>query len=388
MEPEPLHHSAFMLMMLFDMLLSDISQSEIPCIYEGRISTVKNWFGYLANITVVMNGRMLFELMYPVKHGCLNVLFYSDEQVAFIHPQMTCWQKEYLLKPEKDQILRLTPRFSWSGCQLDHRAGQLMYVCEGGRSFAVDDDPRRASTWHLAVSNCATQSGLDLNYRFVVYGAIGRCQYHFHEAGESLSLREKPKAELRLAASSKWYNAMTQSPCIVEGDVNSLEPWFGFLVNMTLHRGGGFQFHFRFPVVASVPVMSQILSVLLYTADDVGKLDATQTCWQRYTLISQRRRSEQLIEIGSKSSWNGCASDNSSGSLAVVCRSERRFDDARQFHFAVSNCRHREHGLHLQYRLEVYGYDRVEQYCISCRVYSQIMLVVLCTLISRTTIRK
>jgi len=371
-------HSGYFLILVLDMFSSDFSPSGVPCIYEGRLRTAGNWFGYLVNITVLMNGRMLFEFMYPAKHCCQNVLFYTDEQVAFIGPHMTCWQKEYILRPEDDQILRLTPRFSWSGCHLAHHAGQLMYVCEGGRSFAVHDGSRRASAWYLAVSNCARRSGLDLHYRFVVYGVIGQCQYHFSVAGESLSVQ----AELPPAA-SEWYDTRSASPCIVEGSISSPESWFGFLTNMSLRRGGGFQFHFRFPLLTSVPVVSQVLSVLLYTADDVSRLGIKQTCWQRYTVVRQQYYFEQLIEIGSKSSWNGCASENSTtDGQVVVCRSERRFDDARQFHVAVSNCRHPQHGVHLQYRLEVYGYDNVAQYCMSCRTYYHIILITASIIIS------
>jgi len=381
MKPKLLRHSAFVLMMLLDMRLCDFAPSGMPCIYEGRLSTTRNWFGYLANITVLTNGRMLFEFIYPAKHCCQNVLFYSDQQVAFIDPHMSCWQKEYILRPEDDQILRLTPRFSWSGCHLAHPGGQLMYVCEGGRSFAVDGAPRHASTWHVAVSNCARRSGLDLHYRLVVHGVIGQCQYYFHVADESVQI--KSNAELP-RATSEWYDIHSESPCVVEGSVNSLESWFGFLANVSLRHGGGFQFHFRFPLVASVPITSQILSVLLYTNDDVIGLDAQQTCWQRYTVIKQQFQSEQLIEIGSKSSWNGCASENSTGSPVVVCRSERRFDGIRQFHIAVGNCRHPEYGVHLQYRLDVYGYDRVQHYCMSCRAHCMhIMLIIACITVSQ-----
>jgi len=385
MKLELLHHSAFVLIMLLDrpMFRSDFSPSGVPCIYEGRLITTRNWFGYLANITVLMNGRMLFEFMYPAKHCCQNVLFYSDKQVAFIGPHMTCWEKEYILRPEDDQILRLTPRFSWSGCHLAHPTGQLMYVCEGGRSFAVDDGSHRASTWHLAVSNCAKRAGLDLHYRLVVYGVVGQCQYHFHVAGDDLSVQIKAQAELR-HASSEWYDTtLPESPCVVEGSINTPESWFGFLANMSLRHGGGFQFHFRFPLLTSVPVTSQILSVLLYTHNDVDRLSVKQTCWQRYSVIRQQYYSGQLIEIGSKSSWNGCASENSTADgPVVVCRSERRFDDAQQFHIAVSNCRHPEHGVHVQYRLKVYGYDSVEQYCMSCRAYYHIMLITASVILS------
>ena len=87
----------------------------VPCVFEGHLTTDKNWFGYLANISVVTTARMTFEFTYAADRCCQNVLFYTEDQTSIISARMNCWQKEYLLRPEDDQILRLTPRFSWSG---------------------------------------------------------------------------------------------------------------------------------------------------------------------------------------------------------------------------------------------------------------------------------
>jgi len=87
----------------------------VPCIFEGHLTTDKVWFGYLANISVVTTARMTFEFTYAADRCCLNVLFYTEDQMSIINARMSCWHKQYLLRPEDDQILRLTPRFSWSG---------------------------------------------------------------------------------------------------------------------------------------------------------------------------------------------------------------------------------------------------------------------------------
>jgi len=95
---------------------------------------------------------------------------------------MNCWSKEYILRPEDDQMLRLTPSFSWSGCHTatsthgpahssEGRPTEL-YVCKGGRSFAVDESVREPVTWYVAVSNCATLHGLDLYYFMEVHGQV------------------------------------------------------------------------------------------------------------------------------------------------------------------------------------------------------------------------
>lgn len=116
-------------------------------------------------------GQLGFEFVYPADRCCQNILFYLDDQAAIIGPRMNCWQREYMLKPEEDQILRLTPSFSWSGCHVVPSADELIgdvFVCKGGRSFSVDVD--RLTTWHVAVSNCATLTGIVLRYRLEVGG--------------------------------------------------------------------------------------------------------------------------------------------------------------------------------------------------------------------------
>ena len=139
---------------------------------ECYLRTNRDWYGYIANISVRTTGQLGFEFVYPADRCCQNVLFYLDEQAAIIGPRMNCWQREYLLRPEDDQILRLTPSFSWSGCHVvasaDDSVGDV-FVCKGGRSFSVDvGDGGRLTTWQIAVSNCATLNGIELRYRLEV----------------------------------------------------------------------------------------------------------------------------------------------------------------------------------------------------------------------------
>jgi len=62
----------------------DAVSSSVPCIHEGHLKTDRNWFGYLANITVIGSGRLTFEFIYPVERCCQNVLFYRQDQLAII----------------------------------------------------------------------------------------------------------------------------------------------------------------------------------------------------------------------------------------------------------------------------------------------------------------
>jgi len=199
---------------------ASVGATSQACVYEGHLETDKNWYGYLANITVMTTGRLTFEFVYPADKCCQNVLFYSEDQMAVINARMNCWQKEYPLRPEDDQILRLTPRFSWSGCHKTYPNNVATYVCKGGRSFTVDhhrhqyggqqhqnydqhqQQPRqgwgqdrrggdgvghgygswggdsdgraghsrnRPTTWYVALSNCGSLYGLELRYRMEVY---------------------------------------------------------------------------------------------------------------------------------------------------------------------------------------------------------------------------
>ncbi len=67
---------------------------------------------------------LTFPLQYPADKCCENILFYLEDQMSILNARMNCWQKESLLRPEDDQILRLTPRFSWSGCHMIHPKGR------------------------------------------------------------------------------------------------------------------------------------------------------------------------------------------------------------------------------------------------------------------------
>ena len=321
---------------------------------------MQNWHGYLANITILTTGRLTFEFAYPADRCCQNILFYSENQAAIINARMNCWQKEYLLRPEEDQILRLTPRFAWSGCNMVHPNGVATFVCEGGRSFTVDHPPPPGpgehfvaavaaaatipgpSTWYIAVSNCATLQGLDLKYRLAMYGHIGDCPTVPVPTTPSISSSlpvPAPRASLvpRQASSSSQNKDGSSSSsgsssgvgaddgssgggdsgsvCVFADGLNTTVPWYGFLANISLAAGGGFRF--RFTTADARPSTTHIL---LYNDDDVARLSAVASgsgaaelsCWQREGLISPNRVADQIIDLSPTSSWNGCAAENRS----------------------------------------------------------------------------
>lgn len=341
-----------------------------PCVYEDHLVTEKNWFGYLANITIMTTGRLTFEFSYPADKCCQNILFYSEDQMSIINARMNCWQKEYLLRPEEDQILRLTPRFSWSGCHMTHPNDIATYVCKGGRSFTVEQPGDRPTTWYIAASNCATLQGLDLEYRMEIFGHIGDCRSTPHLAtgdqptasvsaagggggglfASSAAVLPSPRADMSARDPEVSSASASAATCVVEGDVNTTATWHGFFANISVVTGGGFSFRFTYPY------HMQVQNVILYNEDDVLKLGWDRNCWQKEGLVHSHHVPEQIIDLSYRSSWNGCVSRNSSYGRNLTCQGERRYDKPRRFYVAVSNCR-AVNGLLLSYRFEVFGYD-------------------------------
>ncbi|XP_038668984.1 transmembrane protein 145-like [Scyliorhinus canicula] len=70
-----------------------------------------------------------------------------------------CYEKESVLRPDNNQVINLTTRYTWSGCEVVEE-GQSRYLsCLGGRSFRSV----RERWWYIALSKCGG-SGLELEY--------------------------------------------------------------------------------------------------------------------------------------------------------------------------------------------------------------------------------
>jgi len=234
---------------------------------------------------------------------------------------------------------------------MTHPGGMSTYHCEGGRSFTVDQPSGNSggqsagtgqgsvsatggvsgysggmaphpSTWYVAVSNCAALHGLDLRYRLVVFGHVGDCpptvpatsaavQFASGFRSSQLVQGDGSSSATALGVSGESAGgegagevAAPDVSCRLEGDINSTSNWYGFIANASLARGAGFRFQFKFPSTVGVSGGAQVDSiqlanpravrVLLYSADDVTKLSAEQTCWQRDGIIRQRNQPEQV----------------------------------------------------------------------------------------------
>jgi len=226
-------------------------------------------------------------------------------------------------------MLRLTPSFSWSGCHTATASEDSptshgsrgrpteMYVCKGGRSFAVDESERHPVTWYVAVSNCATLHGLDLYYFMKVDGHVGECRPLVMSELELFSSTTRrtptvnwfppppPTPYVHNSASTPSKAGLTpreaalikdivmfgdddsdleddeDDVCLIEGDVNTTRNWFGFIANLTLARNGWFRFEFTYPYDM------QVQNVLLYERDELQNLHWDQTCFEKELVIPQ-----------------------------------------------------------------------------------------------------
>lgn len=327
----------------------------IPCIYEGHLQTDKNWYGYLANISVRTTGQLIFEFAYPADRCCQNILFYLEDQIPLMSPRMNCWQREYLLRPEDDQILRLTPSFSWSGCHLTKHEGVDMFVCKGGRSFSVDSVNGRLTTWYIAVSNCAILQGLDLLYRLEIYGHVGECSQPAstgHDVTTAVAKSPVVKASLTPREATNTHQHKDSESCIFQGSINTTNSWYGFIRNLSLNSGGGFRFAFTYPY------SMQTQNVILYSDEDIRKLDWELSCWDKEGLISSQMVPKQILDMSFRSTWNGCSFNHTGTLRNLTCVGHRIFDSPQKVYMALSNCRS-SNGLQLHYRLEIFGYNDV-----------------------------
>ena len=340
----------------------------IPCIYDGTLKTDADWFGFLANVSIMDSGRMTFEFSYPAERCCQSILFYLEKQMNVLSARMNCWQKESFLRHEDDQILRLTPRFTWSGCHMVHPNGVSTYVCKGGRSFTSKNSETGPTTWYLAVSNCASLRGLELTYHLEIIGHIGECRRFGIETTIS---PVEPTPVVAESASAQ----VSDKLCVIEGTLNTSSNWYGYIANLTLLAEGGFNFKL------SYPYLRQVQNVILYNEEDISNIRAAQSCWQKEGIIRSRRVPDQILDLSYRSSWNGCVTRNSSQGKVLTCEGKRRYNERRKIFIAVNNCKSRT-GLVLKYRFEVAGYEQspcsLATTLISAKL--NILLAVICTI--------
>uniref|UniRef100_A0A8D0A892 Transmembrane protein 145 n=1 Tax=Sander lucioperca TaxID=283035 RepID=A0A8D0A892_SANLU len=117
-------------------------------------------------------GRLDFRFRYPKSRCCQNILLYFDDSsqwpAVYKRHEKNCYQKEAVLRPENNQVINLTTRYTWSGCVV------RVLSCVGGRSFRSV----RERWWYIALSKCGGD-GLQLEYEMKLTNGQSFWTQHF-----------------------------------------------------------------------------------------------------------------------------------------------------------------------------------------------------------------
>lgn len=147
--------------------------TQAVCTVKGRVFTQRQWYGYLVHKAFHQNyAKIVYQITYPVKECCSNLLIYYDDQVKQLKSSMTCEQRTSVLPPDNNQIIPLRASNDSNGCTFWNETGEAFYVCRGERIFR-SSVPR---TWFFALSHCNQQGPLNLNYVFNITGYYGECE--------------------------------------------------------------------------------------------------------------------------------------------------------------------------------------------------------------------
>lgn len=150
-----------------------VTASSTPCIVKGRKYTRLPWYGYLVQKTFHRDmAKINYQITYPLKECCPNLLIYYDDQIRELKEGMSCYEREKMLPADNNQIINLKPDNRTIGCKIWNETGSPQVVCIGERTFR-SSGPR---TWYFAVSNCGGKGSLDISYFFNITGFYGECE--------------------------------------------------------------------------------------------------------------------------------------------------------------------------------------------------------------------
>ncbi|KAF4075943.1 hypothetical protein AMELA_G00224730 [Ameiurus melas] len=145
---------------------------------KGVVNTKEDWVFLTRFCFLTDFGRLDFKFRYPKSHCCQNILLYFDESsqwpAVYKRPDKDCYQKEAVLRPENNQVINLTTRYTWSGCVVEEDDGEEVLSCVGGRSFRSV----RERWWYIVLSKCGG-GGLQLEYEMTLTNGQSFWKQHF-----------------------------------------------------------------------------------------------------------------------------------------------------------------------------------------------------------------
>ena len=169
-----------------------------PCVLKGRVYTERQWYGYLLNKEFHRDyAKVNFQLSYPTRECCSNLLIYYDDQITQLTPDMTCEQRENILPKDNNQVIQLHTLNGTKGCSIRNESltGEPHYVCDGERIFRSSG----ARTWFFALSRCHSNHSLTLSYSFNVTGYYGDCEEDPLDGGTHLPARPSGQKDYYLS---------------------------------------------------------------------------------------------------------------------------------------------------------------------------------------------
>ncbi|XP_071656629.1 transmembrane protein 145 [Patagioenas fasciata] len=145
---------------------------------RGRISTKEDWV-FLTRFCFLSDyGRLDFHFRYPEAKCCENILLYFDDPsqwpAVYNRGDKDCVAKESVIRPENNQVINLTTRYAWAGCQVLAQGPSRTLSCSSGRSFRSV----RERWWYVALSKCGGD-GLELEYEMVLTNGKSFWTRHF-----------------------------------------------------------------------------------------------------------------------------------------------------------------------------------------------------------------
>jgi len=349
-----------------------------PCVFAGHVTAERNWHGYIANLTFesppnvvvstgrrtrLVSGRVVFDFRFPADSCCPTVTFYSKRQASAISAggphRLSCWQRENLAKPEDDQLLRLTPRFPWSGCHVtdDLQLNTSQYVCSGGRSFVVENgsDGVVSSSWYVAVSNCAKPSGLrDFRYRMMVYGQQnGECETpdYLPLIGAVASSSRGSGEQTKLA--DRHSMRQTSSLCVFSGSFEASTGHRGQTIgqNISIEPGGGFEFRLSYDYLSSA-----IAAPTLLVFDDDERIGRTVVVSGSVSDVACQLQSFGRLAAELGPSRPECDVTVDAGRINVACAGRRAYRTGSSFRLVAAVCGEDADGaVTVHYRFEMSG---------------------------------
>ncbi|XP_061803144.1 transmembrane protein 145 isoform X3 [Nerophis lumbriciformis] len=145
---------------------------------KGVVDTKEEWVFLTRFCFLTDFGRLDFRFRYSKSRCCQNILLYFDDAsqwpAVYKRPEKNCYQKEAVLRPENNQVINLTTRYTWSGCVVEGDGDEEVLSCVGGRSFRSV----RERWWYIALSKCGGD-GLQLEYEMKLTNGQSFWTQHF-----------------------------------------------------------------------------------------------------------------------------------------------------------------------------------------------------------------